>query len=265
LNRELETGSAELSRINALLQQEVQIRTQGEEALRKARDELETRVIDRTQALRASKQQLRRLFEEREDLSRDLHDNIVQSIYGAGLNLEQIARLIREDPTQAAAAVAVAIRDLNGVIRDIRRYIDGPAEQISATPLRDSLAKLVEASRPDSGLRFLLEVDAAADAQLTPEEAEQVLQIAREAVSNARRHSHAKHGTVSLRLTEDGVTLEVTDDGDGFDPAALKHEGSGLYNMKARAQQIRARLEVLSSPGKGTSIVVHISRSQKPR
>ena len=265
LNRELETRSAELSRVNALLQQEVQVRTQAEEALRKARDELETRVIDRTQALHASKQQLRRLFEEREDLSRDLHDNIVQSIYGAGLNLEQIARLIREDPTQAAAEVTVAIGELNGVIRDIRRYIDGPAEQTSATPLRDSLAKLVEASRPDSSLRFLLEVDAAADGQLTPEEAEQVLQIAREAMSNARRHSHAKHGTVSLRLTDDGVTLEVTDDGDGFDPAALKHEGSGLYNMKARAQQIRARLEVLSSPGKGTRIVVHISRSQKPK
>jgi signal transduction histidine kinase len=111
----------------------------------------------------------------------------------------------------------------------------------------------------------MLEVDAAADGQLTPEEVEQVLQIAREAMSNARRHSHAKHGTVSLRLSDDGVTLEVTDDGDGFDPAALKHEGSGIYNMKARAQQIRARLEVLSSPGKGTRIVVHISRSQKPR
>jgi signal transduction histidine kinase len=265
LNQELETRSAELSRINALLQQEVQIRTQTEEALRKARDELETRVIDRTQALRASEHQLRRLFEEREDLSRDLHDNIVQSIYGAGLNLEQIALLIREDPTRAAAEVAVAIGDLNGVIRDIRRYIDGPAEQTRATPLRDSLAKLVEATRPDSSLRFMLEVDAAADGQLTPEEVEQVLQIAREAMSNARRHSHAKHGTVSLRLSDDGVTLEVTDDGDGFDPGSLKHEGSGFYNLRARAQQIRARLEVLSSPGKGTRIVVHISRNQRPK
>jgi signal transduction histidine kinase len=140
LNRELETGSAELSRINALLQQEVQVRTQAEEALRNAKAELDTRVINRTQALRASEQQLRRLFEEREDLSRDLHDNIVQSIYGAGLNLEQIARLIREDPTQAAAEVAVAIEDLNGVIRDMRRYIEGPAEQTNGTPLRDSLA-----------------------------------------------------------------------------------------------------------------------------
>jgi signal transduction histidine kinase len=114
-------------------------------------------------------------------------------------------------------------------------------------------------------LRFLLGVDAAADAQLTPEEAEQVLQIAREAMSNARRHSHAKHGTVRLQLTDDGVTLEVMDEGDGFDPAGLKHEGSGLYNMKARAQQIGARLEVLSSPGKGTRIVVRISRRQEPK
>jgi signal transduction histidine kinase len=265
LNRELEIHTAELSRINAVLQQEVQVRTQAEEAVRMARDELETRVTDRTRALRVSEQQLRQLFDERVDLTRDLHDNIVQSIYGAGLNLEQIARLIQEHPTRAAAEVAVAIGELNGVIRDIRRYIDGPAKQTGATPLRDNLAKLVEVSRPDSGPRFRLEVDTGAGGQLTPEEAEQVLQIAREAMSNARRHSHAKHGTVSLRLAEDGVTLAVTDDGDGFDPAGLKHEGSGLYNMKGRAQQIRARLEILSSPGKGTRIVVHIPKNQRPK
>jgi two-component system, NarL family, sensor histidine kinase UhpB len=149
---------------------------------------------------------------------------------------------------------------LNGVIRDIRRYIDSPAESIGALPLQDRLAQLTELSRLNLQPRFRLKVDAAADGQLTPEEAEQVLQIAREAMSNARRHSHAKHGTVSLRLTDDGVALEVTDDGDGFDPAALKHEGSGLYNMKARAQQIRARLQVLSSPGKGTRVVLHIPK-----
>ena len=108
-------------------------------------------------------------------------------------------------------------------------------------------------------------VDAAADGQLTPEEAEHVLQIAREAMSNSRRHAHAKHGTVSLGLSDDGVTLEVSDDGDGFEPVARKHVGSGLSNMERRAQQIGARFEVISSPGKGTRIVLHIPKDGRPK
>jgi NO-binding membrane sensor protein with MHYT domain len=264
LNSELETRTAECSRSNALLQREMQIRKQTEEALRAARDELETRVIERTA-------QLRRLYDERERLVRDMHDNIVQSIYVAGLNLEEIQRLIPEDPTRASAEVAKTVADLNGVIRDIRRYIDGPAELAGAPPwrdkpsLRDMLAQLIEHSRPNSEPHFRLKVDAAADAQLTTDEAEHVLQIAREAMSNSRRHSHARHGAVTLGLTDDGVTLEVSDDGDGFDPAVREHAGSGLSNMEKRAQQIGARFEVVSSPGKATRVVLHIPKAQRPK
>ena len=236
LNGELEMRTAELSRVNALLNQEVQVRTKAQDALRAARDELETRVTERTtdrshvrrnvaeQALRVSEQQLRRLFEERERLVRDLHDNTVQAIYAAGLRLELVEQLSQEDPARAASQVAAAIEYLNGAIRDIRRYIDRPAEQTSATPLRDSLAKLVEASRPDSGCASCWTVDPAVDERLTPDEAEHVLQIAREAMSNSLRHSRAMQATVTIGLTNDGVTLEIKDDGIGFDPTMLKQE-----------------------------------------
>lgn len=286
LNRELEMRTAELSRVNAVLKQEVQVRTKAQDALRAARDELETRVTERTaelvrtnqslleqvferkvaeQALRVSEQHLRRLFEERERLVRDLHDNTVQAIYAAGLRLELVEQLTQEDPTRAGSQVAAAIEYLNGAIRDLRRYIDRPVVQNNAPPLRDELAKLVELTGSESKPRFRLTVDPAVDERLTPDEAEHVLQIAREAVSNSLRHSRAMQGTVTLGLTNDGVTLEIKDDGIGFDPTMLTQKSGGLYNMKARAQQIGARLEVLSSPGNGTRIVLHIPKGPRPR
>ena len=188
----------------------------------------------------------------------------MQSIYVAGLNLEEIERLIQRNPVQAARDAAKTVEVLNGVIRDIRRYIDSPAELTGALPLQDRLVQLTELSRPNSQPHFRLKVDAAADNLLSPDEAEHVLQIAREAMSNSRRHSHAEHGTVALVRTDDGVTLEVRDDGDGFDRATLAHEGRGLYNMKSRAQQMGARLEILSSPGKGTCVVLHIPKVRRP-
>jgi NO-binding membrane sensor protein with MHYT domain/two-component sensor histidine kinase len=286
LNAELEMHTAELSRVNALLNQEVQVRTKAQDALRAARDELETRVTERTaelvrsnqslleqvferkvaeQALRVSEQHLRRLFGERERLVRDLHDNTVQAIYAAGLRLELIEQLTQEDPTRAPSQVAAAIEYLNGAIRDIRRYIDRPVARINAPPLRDELATLVELTGTQSKPRFRLTVDAGADERLTPDEAEHVLQIAREAMSNSLRHSRAMQGTVTISLTNDGVTLEIKDDGVGFDPTMLKQKSGGLYNMNARAQQIGARLEVLSAPGNCTRIVLHIPKGPRPR
>ena len=107
---------AELIRTNESLRREISERRQAE------------------QALRVSEQHLRRLFDERERLVRDMHDNIVQAIYVTGLNLEGIELLIQQDPIRATAEVAKTVADLNGVIRDIRRYIDRSPEQIGVPP-----------------------------------------------------------------------------------------------------------------------------------
>ena len=76
-----------------------------------------------------------------------------------------------------------------------------------------------------------------------------------------QRAAHLFDGT-ELIPSEERVANELAH-GDGFDPAALKEEGRGLYNMKDRAQQIGARLEILSSPGKGTRVVLHIPKVRR--
>jgi signal transduction histidine kinase len=98
-------------------------------------------------------------------------------------------------------------------------------------------------------------------ARLTPYEADHVLQIAREALANAVRHSRARAGALTLSTTDGGICLEVVDDGTGFDTRNAKPAGFGLHNIRQRAQQLGAQLEVRSSPGKETCLLVQIPRT----
>ena len=87
----------------------------------------------------------------------------------------------------------------------------------------------------------------------------QLLRIAQEAANNAVRHGHARHIRIALAYGHDQVVLTVADDGCGFevddrDPAPAVGEHLGLLTMRERAARIRGRLEILSSPGRGTTI-----------
>lgn len=209
------------------------------------------------QALLESKRRLRLAYEDRERLSRDLHDNIIQAIYAIGMQLEACQRLPRDDPKDVAEQLAQAISGLNGVIRDVRGYISSSGPQNLSEPrLRVELAGLVKAIGATGTLRFRLNVDPLAAARLTPPQAEHVLHIAREALSNALKHSQARQGRLSLHRAGNSVCLEVSDDGVGFEPKTLGGKGTGLRNMETRVRQIGAKLKVLSSSGQGTRIIL---------
>ena len=102
-----------------------------------------------------------------------------------------------------------------------------------------------------------MRLDPAAAQLLAPEQAMHVLNIAREALSNALRH--AKAHTVSLVLEREptGVRLMVEDDGIGIQ-AGAPQEGEGLKNMAARAARLHANMHVSSEPGRGTRITCEL-------
>jgi len=275
LSADLQRRATELGEANAQLEREMRVRVQAENELRQAHDELDDRVAARTaelaranQSLRdqitrreATEQALRQALEEREALARNLHDNIVQAIYAVGMRLEDIQRLTPNNPRQAAVQLENAVADLNSVIRDVRRYISGRSGRpLSGTQLRDELVKLVQGVDSIETPHFELSVDAAAAELLSPDEANHILYIAREALSNSLKHSRSRRGTITLRFAEEGVRVEVSDDGVGFDPRVRR--GDGLQNMAARADHIGARLEIHSSPGQGTRIVVQITKER---
>ena len=105
-----------------------------------------------------------------------------------------------------------------------------------------------------------LELHATEPGQRPPPEAEQALfRIAEEAVANALAHARAETVTVRLEEAGGGLTMEVRDDGGGFDPSSAA--GPGLVEMRERARGIRARFVVDSAPGRGTSIKVEVPRA----
>jgi len=215
------------------------------------------------EALRISEEQLRLALEERERLSQDLHDNIIQTIYAIGMELEECQHLMTEDETVAVKKMRHAVAQLNLVIRDVRNYIVVvEPDRTSAVQLRTELTKLARAMNEAHALRFRISLDPLAACQLTPEETKHVLSIAREAMSNSLRHSGARTGVVSLQMEQGALRLMVEDSGVGFDPRALEARGQGLRNIAARAQKLGARCQVRSEHGRGTRILIDIPKEQ---
>jgi len=203
-------------------------------------------------------QQLRRSMEERDRMGRDLHDDIIQSIYSVGLILEDCRRVVRQSPQKAEARVASAIDTLNNTIRSVRGFLAGLEPKVlNGRELKTALKSLALTSG-DGPTPFQIEVDPPAANSLTSLQATQLLHIAKEAMSNSLRHGGATSIAVSLHPVTRGVRLEVRDNGSGFDPEALAGMGHGLRNMTGRAREIGAELQIVSAPGQGCSIVVTV-------
>ncbi len=200
------------------------------------------------------------IVEERERIGRDLHDGIIQSIYAVGLSLEDVPDLMADEPDVARARVERAIDSLDQSIRDIRNFIFGlRPELLEQAGLIGGLAALADEFRVNSMVDVDLDTAEAGEMDLPPDVVGQLLSIAREALSNVARHSRATRGSVRVETQEAAVTLTVSDNGVGFDPAVPRAVGhQGLVNMRARVSSIGGRLDVESRPGAGTRIIVSV-------
>lgn len=200
------------------------------------------------------------VVDERLRISRDLHDGIIQSIYAVSLSLEDIADLIEADPREAAATVDRAIDRLQTTIGEIRTFIVGLGPE-AGSGLSAALGAMASELMSGSDVDLSLELDdvAALDGRLGPEAAHELVQIAREAVSNVARHSGATSARLSLRVEADAAILHIEDDGIGFDPDQRFGSGHiGLANLRDRAAALAGTLAIESEPGKGARIIVQL-------
>jgi signal transduction histidine kinase len=192
---------------------------------------------------------------ERNRLALDLHDAVSQKLFGLVLSAEAARTLLERNPAAAREQVErlqgqaqEALEELRSLVFELR------PPDLERDGLGGTLRKHVELLRRHGGQAIELELadEPPADATRDPE----LLRIAQEALHNALRHAHAARVTVRLRGGDDGLLLEVADDGVGFDPAAAEARSRrlGLTSMEERARRIGGTLEIESAPGAGTTV-----------
>jgi signal transduction histidine kinase len=199
------------------------------------------------------------VIEERDRIGRDLHDGIIQGIYAVTLSLEDVEQLTKEEPGEAMVRVDRAIDALHATIRDLRNFIFGlRPELVDQTDLPSLLAALADQVRQNS----LIDVEVQlpdAPVELPAHVRAELLQIAREALSNVARHSGGTRAELALVVSGEEVALTIVDNGRGFDPAAADaEEHYGLRNMRDRAVALRGSLDLDAVTGAGTRIIVRI-------
>ncbi len=198
-------------------------------------------------------------MEEREHLSRDLHDNILQALYAVGMQLEAGKLSMGKSPRRSKLHMAQAVNQLNALMRDIRRFITSLTRRTTTqVDFGPALRQLVTSMSGASQAPPELDIVNPVLSFITPTLGEQLLNIAREALSNSIRHAQASHRWIRLSLVENAVQLIIGDNGVGFSTVRKRRAGHGLGNMATRAKQISAIFTLKSAPGEGTRVIVDI-------
>jgi signal transduction histidine kinase len=200
------------------------------------------------------------IVQERDRIGRDLHDGIIQSLYGVTLSLEDVPDMMGPSPAEAEGRVEAAIDSLQASIRELRNFIYGlRPETFDGADVPAGIVALGEQFRYSNLIELDMDVDVKAGRGLSTEHGGQLLHLLRESLSNAARHAGARHMTIAFRQVAGVPVLTVTDDGTGFDPATPVGAGHhGLANMRERAEAIGATLQIESAPGGGTRIIVSL-------
>lgn len=202
------------------------------------------------------------VLEERERISKELHDGVIQSIYSVGLSLQGTMSLLDRDPARAGERIDGVIRELDNVVRDVRSYIfELQPKAVEERGLSVAMLELVKDFEVNTLAHISTSINEEHFYALSPSTRSHVIQIVREILSNIARHGRAK--SLSLTSLEEDGELEIVieDDGRTYDPDTVER-GHGLRNIEQRAASISGTLTISPrSPG-GMSHVLHLPSEQ---
>ncbi len=229
------------------------------------------KLRDQAHLLKAQSGQLRKLSWKMIDLqeetlrqvSRDLHDEFGQILTAIGVMLNRAGRDTRGGELSESGTAEV--EKVRNIVKDTLQKVRDQSQIFRPAILDDfGLEQTLEwfarqfSERAGIPVRFS---GSLGDEAVSPADAIHIYRIAQEALNNVARHAGATEARLSVRSTEDGIELEIRDNGTGFDPSDLaSRDGVGLMGMQERAEHLNGHLSVRSSPGQGTAIGVWVPR-----
>jgi two-component system sensor histidine kinase DegS len=194
---------------------------------------------------------------ERSRLAQEIHDGPAQALSNTIFQVEYIERVIDSDPMLARTELRLLRELLRRELGDVRAFISQlRPPMLDQLGLDGAIAESVEHTRTLTGIEIGLELAAPTDI-LSDGQRTVVLRVAQEALQNVRKHAEATNVIVATRLDDADWSLEVRDDGRGFDVGAVAARGRrnfGLQFMRERAELIGARFDVRSRPDGGTVV-----------
>jgi PAS domain S-box-containing protein len=257
-------------------------RKRAEEELRRAHEQLEIRVkertaelalanaslreemIERERAERARTELLSRLVfaqeDERRRIAREMHDQFGEQLTALGLGIRSLEESCGSDPRFAPQLAA-----LEKVAQQLDRDVDHLVWELRPTALDDlglraALANYIQDWSLRAGVRADLHTTGLSADRLTSEVETTLYRIAQEALNNIAKHARAENVDVILERRPDHVSLIIEDDGIGFKQgdSGAPHQGFGLLGMQERAALVGATVQIESAAGEGTTIIVRM-------
>ena len=253
---------------------------------------IETLLIGGLLGQRSKRRQVERTARVSEDALRSsnaqIRDLAGQLIFAQEVERTRIARDLHDDACQEVAAIAVDVSNLRkkdttlqdsdvqqtllSVQRRMARVAEGLrllSHDLHPNLLKHAgLAAALEAHCADVERQYHIQVSFHAEGQVEPANPVVMLslfRIAQEALRNAAKHGHAQQVDLTLSEQGDGLILSVTDDGWGFDPGGVRHNGGlGLVSIEERARLVKGQVTIHSGPQQGTTISVRVPQEDSP-
>jgi PAS domain S-box-containing protein len=249
LERRVVERTAELSESNELLKQEITERRAIEEKLEESRERLRN--------LSTSSRRLRE--EERKSLSRELHDELGQVLTGIKMDVAWIGRRIPEGDTLIRERMASLLTSIDDAIRSVQRIsmaLRPPA--LDDFGILEAIKIVAQDLKKRTNINCNI-VSKPRNIHLNEAISTEVFRIFQEALTNIARHADAQNITIALHSTPDKFTMEISDDGRGITKREISDLKSiGLIGMRERAFAIGGSLTITGMRDKGTTIVLTV-------
>ena len=210
---------------------------------------------------RLSRESLRAQEEERTRISREIHDEMGQALIAIGMNLENLK--INGKPSEAKRR----IRSVQNLVERASDFIHALSRRIHPSMLEDlglfpALRSFVRDFQENTGMRVNLKFSGV-PGRASIEQKAALYRIVQESLTNILKHSGTRKATVTIKKSPRAIDLEVADNGKGFDSTrnlarSEQRQGLGILGMRERARLAGARFMILSRPGKGTRVRVHL-------